>query len=497
MEGLFENLEHWKQVKDMLRDKKYLLVSCPSFYNKSLFCDSLLAENYEIKIIQLKPHNINNQKGLQNFWNSFTEQLSLSENILTNKFDLYKNLKESISNFSKNIIIILSTDGQGKEKFMFRIVDMLHDLITENSNSEIKSKLSILIIDNYTLHFYEKKHTESSSRWYRFKRIFFEPFKKSTIEDILPKEIFNKEKCAEAIIRYTSGHCRLVIDAISGLVRKVKIINENNYDDIIKNILLESDVIDSFINVILQNPSHYLPILEYYKQARITESNKADIQHLIHIGIILQLNKTYSICPSIITSILEDFEDIQDNLPTIGYEAISPNFSSNATLNIDVRDKVKVFISHSSKDITIVEAFVENILQLALSIPSERIFCTSMEGHGVKSGEYIPDRLREEIKSASLAFLFISKNYKSSEVCLNEVGAAWVLLEKEKIIPVLLPDIECNELGFLDLGRLGIKVYEQSGLLRLIQDNKENLNPNFDLGKLHRQMEVFLRRISH
>jgi hypothetical protein len=156
----------------------------------------------------------------------------------------------------------------------------------------------------------------------------------------------------------------------------------------------------------------------------------------------------------------------------------------------------KIFISHSSKDIDYVKSFVENILRLGLDIPSERIFCSSMEGHGVKSGQYIPDRLKEEINKSSLALLFISKHYKSSEICLNEVGAAWAMLEKETVIPMVLPNIDFSEIGFLDLSRLGLKVYEREGILKLIQDCKEQLNPSFNLEKLHKKIEDYLGDIA-
>jgi hypothetical protein len=155
----------------------------------------------------------------------------------------------------------------------------------------------------------------------------------------------------------------------------------------------------------------------------------------------------------------------------------------------------KIFISHSSKDIKIVEAFVKHILRLGLEIPANRIFCTSMEGQGVKSGEYIPDRLKAEIKKSCIAFLLISKNYKKSEVCLNEVGAAWVSLEKTNVIPILLPDVDFNELGFLDLNRLGLKIFEKRDLIKLIQDNKEALNGSFNLELVHNQVEEFLKEL--
>lgn len=157
--------------------------------------------------------------------------------------------------------------------------------------------------------------------------------------------------------------------------------------------------------------------------------------------------------------------------------------------------KDKIFISHSSKDINVIEAFVEKILILGLEISSERIFCTSMEGHGVQSGQYIPDRLREEIKNSALALLFVSKNYKSSEICLNEVGAAWVTLEKENVLPLLFPEIDFSELGFLNISKLGIKIFERQGILKLIQDNKEKLNPSLNLERLNKQIDLFLKNV--
>lgn len=155
----------------------------------------------------------------------------------------------------------------------------------------------------------------------------------------------------------------------------------------------------------------------------------------------------------------------------------------------------KIFISHSSKDITFIKLFVEKILILGLDIPSERIFCSSMEGHGIKSGQYIPDTLKEEINKSSLALLFISKNYKASEVCLNEVGAAWATLTKETIIPLLMPSIDFSEVGFLDINRLGLKIHEKGGILKLIQDCKEYLNPSFNLEKLHNKIDEYLNEI--
>lgn len=156
----------------------------------------------------------------------------------------------------------------------------------------------------------------------------------------------------------------------------------------------------------------------------------------------------------------------------------------------------KIFISHSTKDLKIVKLFVEQILKLGLDIPSDRIFCSSMEGHGVKSGEYIPDRLKEEMNRSCIAILFISNNYKESEVCLNEVGAAWLKLNKTQIIPLLLPKIGFDKLGFLDTGRLGLKIEDEKDLYKLIQDNRNELNPDFNLQLINDHIAEFLKQLA-
>lgn len=154
--------------------------------------------------------------------------------------------------------------------------------------------------------------------------------------------------------------------------------------------------------------------------------------------------------------------------------------------------KDKIFISHSSKDITIVEAFVDKVLKLGMGVIADRIFCTSMPGHGISSGSDIPDMLREEVREAGLAFLFISKNYKASEVCLNEMGAAWICLEKSYVIPILLPDIDFSDIGFININKLGIRITDRNALVSLIEDHRNFFNTQFKLPLLIKHLNEFL-----
>ena len=112
----------------------------------------------------------------------------------------------------------------------------------------------------------------------------------------------------------------------------------------------------------------------------------------------------------------------------------------------DINSK-RIFISHSSKDKDIVEKFIDNILQLGIGIKAEDIFCTSIEEMGVKNGKDFRKHIQTNIRNADYAFLLISKNYKASEICINEMGAVWAYDANVRLY--LLPDVDFDEIGWL------------------------------------------------
>ena len=107
----------------------------------------------------------------------------------------------------------------------------------------------------------------------------------------------------------------------------------------------------------------------------------------------------------------------------------------------------KVFISHSSKDKDTMEKFTDFILQLGIGLSHVDIFCTSIEEMGIKNGEDIRRHIKENVQVADFSFLMISKHYKESGICLNEMGAVWAA--DNHVRYYLLPDVDFNEIGWL------------------------------------------------
>ena len=114
------------------------------------------------------------------------------------------------------------------------------------------------------------------------------------------------------------------------------------------------------------------------------------------------------------------------------------------------KDEIKrqlIFISHASADKQIIKKFIDIILKEGLGLRDTEIACTSFEATGIKPGHDIPQYIKDNIAAAKVVLAMVSKAYKASEVCQNEVGAAWAL--NNSPIQVLLQDVDFDELGWL------------------------------------------------
>lgn len=156
----------------------------------------------------------------------------------------------------------------------------------------------------------------------------------------------------------------------------------------------------------------------------------------------------------------------------------------------------KIFISHTVKDKEIADAFVDVILHGGLSVPINEIFCVSTEGTKIKSGEDWRDSIKANILSAKINFLLISPNYKESEVCLNEMGAAWVT--DAIVLPLIIEPINYKSVGVIQEPTQIEKLLEERSLDRVKDIVQDELRINSSLIRSDRwtaKKKEFLLRV--
>ena len=153
----------------------------------------------------------------------------------------------------------------------------------------------------------------------------------------------------------------------------------------------------------------------------------------------------------------------------------------------------RVFISHSSKDKQLVKDFVNHILCLGIGANPDDIFCTSIEDMTMRNGEDIRKHIHDNIRSAEYSFLLISDNYKSSEVCINEMGAVWAYDANVKLY--LLPNTNFDKIGWLCDTRKAEKLTDSIALDSLYKEMIEHFSLHDNFIHWSQQREMFVRRV--
>lgn len=135
--------------------------------------------------------------------------------------------------------------------------------------------------------------------------------------------------------------------------------------------------------------------------------------------------------------------------------------------------KPKIFISHASMDLKYIEPFVELLADIGLT--NDNLFCSSVPDYAIPLNQDIYDYLSSLFRDYKLYVVFmLSNNYYESPVCLNEMGAAWVL--KSEYTSILLPGFEYREIkGAVNPNRIGMKLDDEEELLKKRLGELKNL----------------------
>ncbi|WP_221061590.1 toll/interleukin-1 receptor domain-containing protein [Methanobrevibacter arboriphilus] len=167
----------------------------------------------------------------------------------------------------------------------------------------------------------------------------------------------------------------------------------------------------------------------------------------------------------------------------------------NNETQIEPKDnQKKVFISHSSKDKHFADELIE-ILEY-IGVPSENIFCTSVEGYGIPLGENFLETIKNELTPNTLVLFLISENFYGSPVSLCEMGATWI--QSNFHIPILIPPMTFEKIkGVIPLteGLLINNKAKINSLKMKIENDLSIKNKNNDFTKWERKRNKFLENI--
>jgi hypothetical protein len=274
-------------------------------------------------------------------------------------------------------------------------------------------------------------------------------------------------------------------------------IGERLYNKVVNFDFTQFDALKNFIEADDNKNDEFLLFIHVFRENKRGYNNAIKNQ-LIREYPLLTIHWVTSDRPGIVSDEIKEHNNVYkyDEIPDkIDKGILKPVQLSNEKTTKEQSNKQYIFISHSTEDKDIVNSFRENILQLGLDVPKDNIFCSSNPSTGIKTGEDIPDELKNALKKMTLFIQYVSDNYKRSEVCLNEMGAAWLNLPKSKNIILKAPNIKFTEVGFLNVQRIGLNINDKNDLLKFYDDNKD-LFPNAKQADYNKKIDEFIGNIT-
>jgi DNA-binding MarR family transcriptional regulator len=106
--------------------------------------------------------------------------------------------------------------------------------------------------------------------------------------------------------------------------------------------------------------------------------------------------------------------------------------------------RIRLFISHSSKDSLFVQAVID-LLRAALNLGSSQIRCTSIDGYRLPGGANTNEQLKQEVHQADAFIGVISSESIKSIYVVFELGARWGA--NRLLIPLIPPGTNTDILG--------------------------------------------------
>src|SRR5262245_58491201 len=102
----------------------------------------------------------------------------------------------------------------------------------------------------------------------------------------------------------------------------------------------------------------------------------------------------------------------------------------------------RIFVSHATKNHSVVTEFCD-LLFLGVGLEPVDVFCTSLPGHTIPTGEDFVDYIKSNVNVPKIVIALISEEFLKSAFCLNEVGAAWAL--SIPLYPFLVPPCDYSQ----------------------------------------------------
>jgi hypothetical protein len=140
----------------------------------------------------------------------------------------------------------------------------------------------------------------------------------------------------------------------------------------------------------------------------------------------------------------------------------------------------KIFLSHAKLDREIANRIIDKLIVPIFNMDKQRdVFYTSRRATGIRSNTNWKDNIKENLTECKIFIPLITINFKNSEMCLSELGAAWAL--NKDIYPLLLPPINYDNFGVVISELQADNLMSREDIKMLIKTLAVDIKKHYDI----------------
>jgi predicted phosphodiesterase len=308
MKEIVDKVPVWYDLQNLLLiEKKSLLVHSPRFYGTEEFVESLASssnqDHFDLLRINSNEHISSGELDYKSIWKLTRTQLRLNiKRKINAKIPYLKSIEEIISRRDKNLLIVITGGGQGKEEYQYNLVNLFYKLYI-GLPPENNEKVTILVLDDYSLYYHARGEIDQilPSPWILFKRKHIRSLSLEQITECVSKlqadddfKTINpglNDFLATRIQQLTGGHIGLVMELLKYVMKDnwcfTKKFKKEEWHTKIKEVLHHSPILESLRRCLLDNPEGFSrSALEFKEPKLLSDRSGPIVRILYHLGIL-------------------------------------------------------------------------------------------------------------------------------------------------------------------------------------------------------------------
>jgi predicted MPP superfamily phosphohydrolase len=320
MDGIVQRLDVWAQAGSLLNAGGSLLLHAPRHYGKrrltrEILKDFVAGSSGTCVYVRIDDVIAGGKLDYSKLWDVTRRQAGLTGRPMVRDRTSYAiALRRVVRERMAPLAFVVTSGGAGAEAHQFDIVSILHEFRDEPP-LEFLPKLRILVLDDYSLYYYETVRKELSSKW-DFQRLHQRPLGAHDIQSLISRDdratalnARETEAISNALLNLTGGHLGLILELLDHVGLMKVDLNVEYCQGEARELLQKSNILEAIRKALGQDAGGLTDVALQYGGGKVPhlDYSSPNLQFLRQLGVVQWVSAVRAeLCPGLIGDLVSE-----------------------------------------------------------------------------------------------------------------------------------------------------------------------------------------------